>query len=126
VHPVLQSIEEPRIKLGKTLEITGKLFHLVIPFILILLITGFMMLSAADGLHGGLKMLFLSKEVIWSIMTLNFVYMYRKRRAAWKLFSAGKLPEAKAKVRHIPNVLLPINIVLGISALWFGITLRGL
>jgi len=126
VHPVLQSIEEPKIKLGKTLEITGRLFHLVIPFIVTLLATGLMMAISSKGHHGSLKSLFLSKEIIWTLMTMNFTYMYLQRRAAWKLFEVGKLPEAKAKVRLIPNVLLPINILLGILALWLGLTLRGL
>jgi uncharacterized membrane protein len=126
VHPVLQSIEDPKVTLGKTLEITGRLFHLVIPFILTLLATGLMMAIASDGHHGTLKSLFLSKEIIWTVMTLNFSYMYLRRRAAWRLFEAGKLPEAKAKVKHIPNVLLPINIVLGVAALFIGVSLRGL
>jgi len=126
VHPVLQSIDDPRIKLGKTLEITGRLFHLVIPFILILLTTGLMLLYAVDGLEGGLKYVFLSKEIVWTVMTANFSYMYLCRRTAWKLFGAGKFSEAKAKVKHIPNLLLPVNIVLGMAALYLGVTLRGL
>ncbi len=126
VHPILQSIEEPKIKLGKTLEITGRLFHLVIPFIATLLATGLMMVISSKGHHGSLKSLFLSKEIIWTLMTMNFTYMYLQRRAAWKLFEVGKLPEAKVKVRLIPNVLLPVNILLGILALWLGLSLRGL
>ena len=126
VHPVLQRIDDPKVKLGKTLEITGRLFHLVIPFILTLLVTGLMMVIATNGHHGSLKSLFLSKEIIWTVMTLNFTYMYIQRRAAWKLFEAGKLPEAKAKVSKIPNLLLPINIVLGVAALFIGVSLRGL
>jgi uncharacterized membrane protein len=126
VPPVLQSIDDPKVKLGKTLEITGKLFHLVIPFILTLLATGLMMLYAADGLHGDLRQLFLSKEAVWGVMTVNFSYMYLQRRTAWRLFEAGNLPEAKEKVKRIPNLLLPVNIVLGITALYLGISLRGL
>lgn len=126
VHPVLQSMEEPKIKLGKTLEITGRLFHLVIPFIATLLATGLMMAISSKGHYGDLKSLFLSKEIIWMLMTMNFTYMYLHRRAAWKLFEVGKLPEAKTKVRFIPNVLLPVNILLGVLALWLGLTLRGL
>jgi uncharacterized membrane protein len=122
VHPVLQTIEDPRIKLGKTLEITGRLFHLVIPFILTLIVTGLMMATV----YGIVDLLISWKETIWTVMTLNFSYMYLQRRAAWKLFEAGKLPEAKAKVKHIPNVLLPINIILGIAALFIGVSLRGL
>lgn len=126
VHPVLQSIEEPKIKLGKTLEITGRLFHLVIPFIATLLATGLLMAIASKGHQGALKSLFLSKEIIWTLMTLNFIYMYLQRRAAWRLFEAGRLPEAKEKVKLIPNVLLPVNIGLGLLALYFGVSLRGL
>ena len=122
VHPVLQTIEDPRIKLGKTLEITGRLFHLVIPFILTLIVTGLMMAAV----YGTVDLLISWKETIWTVMTLNFSYMYLQRRAAWRLFEAGKLPEAKAKVKHIPNVLLPINIILGIAALFIGVSLRGL
>ncbi|WP_295421076.1 hypothetical protein [Sulfurovum sp.] len=126
VHPVLQSIEEPKIKLGKTLEITGRLFHLVIPFIITLLVTGLMMAIGSQGHHGDLKSFFLGKEIIWTAMTLNFTYMYMQRRAAWKLFEMGKLPEAKAKVKLIPDLLLPVNIALGILALYLGVSLRGL
>ncbi len=126
VHPVLQSIEEPKIKLGKTLEITGRLFHLVIPFIVTLLATGLMMAISSKGHHGELKSFFLSKESIWTVMTLNFSYMYIQRLRAWNLFKETKFSEAKAKVKHIPNVLLPLNIGLGIVALWLGVSLRGL
>ena len=128
VHPALASITDPGIRLGKTLEITGRLFHLVIPFILILLITGVIMVSQTGGheTEAGQGLLFLAKEGIWTLMTLNFVYMYLRRRSAWRLFVAGKLPEAKEAVRHIPNLLLPFNILLGITALYLGVSLRGL
>jgi hypothetical protein len=52
--------------------------------------------------------------------------MYFKRRKAQKLFDMGKLPEAKAVVALIPKFLLPLNIVLGLIALWLGVGLRGL
>jgi hypothetical protein len=58
-------------------------------------------------------------------MVLNFSWMYFKRRQAQKLFDAGDLPSAKEKASLIPKLLLPINIVLGIAALWLGITLGG-
>ncbi|MCF6172831.1 MAG: hypothetical protein L3J44_03500, partial [Campylobacteraceae bacterium] len=33
VHPSMQTIEDPKIKLGKTLMLMGKFFNIVIPFI---------------------------------------------------------------------------------------------
>jgi uncharacterized membrane protein len=142
VHPVIQrggvtdeealksdvmiSMLEPKQRLGITLQITGRLFNLVMPFIAILFATGLMMAIATGGHQGDLKSLFLSKEIIWTVMAVNFTYMYIKRANAWRLFSQGDVAEAKAQLAWIPNVLLPLNIVLGIVALWLGVSLRGL
>ena len=140
VHPNLQLIEDPKVKLGRTLAITGKFFHIVIPFILLLILTAVIMavglgfrVAAVDETGNiisqtayDLYQIVHVKEVVWMVMTANFTWMYFKRRKAQKLFDAGDLPGAKAAAALIPNVLLPINIVLGILALWLGLILRGL
>ena len=84
------------------------------------------MAIATGGHHGDLKSFFLTKEIIWTIMVINYIYMYTKRAKAWKLFSKDEMALAKAQVSLVPNLLLPINIILGIVALWLGVSLRGL
>jgi len=123
---VMSKMLEPIQRLGITLQVTGRLFNLVMPFIVILFATGLTMAIATGGHHGDLKPLFLTKEIIWTVMAVNFTYMYIKRAKAWKLFSEGNVALAKAQLTWIPNVLLPLNIVLGIVALWLGVSLRGL
>lgn len=123
---MVASILEPKQRLGIILQTTGRLFNLVIFFIVALFATGLIMAVATGGHHGALKTLFLSKEIIWTIMTVNFIFMYVRRAKAWKLFSAGDIAGAKAKMKWIPNVFLPLNIVLGLVALWMGVSLRGL
>ena len=139
VHPNLQLIEDPKVRLGRTLAITGKFFNVVIPFILLLILTAVIMAvglgfrAAAVDVDGNIISevamhtynLVHVKEGIWMLMTMNFTWMYIKRRKAQKLFDAGDLAGAKASVTLIPKLLLPINILLGIIALWLGITLRG-
>ncbi|ADV46822.1 hypothetical protein [Nitratifractor salsuginis] len=125
VHPALQSIEDPKVRLETTLRVTGRLFALVAPFILLILLTGLVMVIALDGHHGANKTIFIAKEGIWTVMALNYLFMVFKRARAWKLFQAGDPAAAKAQVANIPNLLLPINILLGVVALWLGITLRG-
>jgi uncharacterized membrane protein len=125
-NDVMDAMLKPKQRLGITLQITGRLFNLVIPFIVILFATGLIMAIATGGHHGDLKSLFLSKEIIWTIMAVNYTYMYSKRAKAWKLFSKGEVALAKAQMSFIPNLLLPLNIVLGIVALWLGVSLRGL
>jgi len=121
VHPTMQSIEDPKIKLGKTLILVGKFFNLVIPFILLVLLTALALVYVTNQTTSHNM-----KFIIWFIMTANFTWMYLKRHKAQKLFDEGKLPDAKATIALIPKLLLPINIVLGIIAIWLGVELRGL
>lgn len=121
VHPVLQSIEEPKIKLGKTLHIVGRLFNLVMPLIVIIALCGVIIIQGT-GMSG---IIVYTKESLWTIMTLNYVYMYIKRTHAQKLFDRGDFASAKEQVRLLPNVLLPLNIVLGVVAIFLGVMLRG-
>ncbi len=121
VHPAMKTIEEPKVKLGKTLEITGRLFNLVIPFIATLLITATLFIVS-----GFKTPLIYAKELIWAVMTLNFIYMYYKRKEAQELFNSDNLAEAKASVKFLPTLLLPINITLGVVAIMLGVVLRGI
>ena len=125
-NDVMDSMLKPKQRLGITLQITGRLFNLVMLFIILLFVTGLMMAIATGGHQGDLKSLFLSKEIIWTVMAVNYAYMYIKRAKAWKLFSKGDVALAKAQMGLIPNLLLPINILLGIAALWLGVSLRGM
>ena len=140
VHPTMQTIEESKIKLGKTLMLVGRFFNIVIPFIILSLISAIFMAvgfgfraSALDSdgnviseVANALYNIVHIKEAIWLIMAMNFALMYYKRAKAQKLFDAGDMVGAKESVALIPKLLLPINIFLGLLALWFGVTLRGL
>jgi uncharacterized membrane protein len=123
---VMVSMLEPKQRLGITLQITGRLFNLVMSFIVLLFVTGLLMAIATGGHHGEMKAVFITKEIIWTVMAVNFTYMYLQRAKAWRLFREGELASAKAQLVWIPNVLLPLNIVLGLIALWLGVSLRGL
>jgi len=122
----IADILEPKQRLGITLQTVGRLFNLVMPFMIILFATGLIMAISLGGHHGELKTLFVSKEILWTIMAVNYGYMYYKRATAWKMFNHGKVKEAKARMKWMANVLLPLNIVLGLVALWMGVSLRGL
>ncbi len=125
VHPSLQSIDNAEIKLGKTLEIVGRLFNLVIPFIVILIFTATVMAVGLGFKGTELYWLVHVKEGIWMLMVINFIYMYIQRRKAQKLYLSGELQGAKMLISKFPNLLLPINIFLGLGAIFAGVTLRG-
>ena len=125
IHPMLQHIEEPKQRLARTLEAVKNLFHLVLPFIVLILLTGLVM-GLAVGTPGTPMGMFVHiKEAIWSVMTVNYVLMVRRRNQAERLFLSGDLAGAKQSLAPLSGVMLPLNIFLGVLALAVGITLRG-
>ena len=126
VHPSLQNIKDEQIRVARILEITSRLFVLVMPFIITLLITG-LMLASIYGLRGktDLSMVVHIKETIWLIMTINYGFMLYLRYKAQLSYLSNDLMNAKKLLSNIAKYLLPINIFLGILALYFGLILRG-
>lgn len=125
VHYSMQEIEEPKIKLGRTLESLRRFFNMVIPSILILLLTAIIMIIALGFKGTSLYSVVIAKEIIWTIMTIVFIIIYIKRKQAQNAFDKDQFPLAKAKLQPIANFLIPLNIVLGVVAIYLGVTLRG-
>ena len=125
VHYSMQNIEEPKIKLGRTLESLRRFFSMVIPSIIILLATAIIMIIALGFKGTELYSTVIAKEAIWIIMTVVFTLVYIKRNQAQKAFDKGEFPLAKQKLQPIANTLIPLNIVLGLIAIYLGVTLRG-
>jgi len=125
VHYSLQDIEDPKIKLGRTLESLRRFFNMVIPMILLLLITAVIMIIALGFKGTPLYSIVIAKEVIWTVMTIIFLSIYIKRNKAQKAFDSGDFANAKKQLTPLAKYLIPINIILGIIAIFLGITLRG-
>ena len=125
VHYSMQNIEEPKIKLARTLENLKRFFNMVIPAILTLLITAIILIITLKLKESELYNIVIIKEIIWSIMTLIFISIYIKRNKAQKAFDIGDFVNAKNNLLPIATYFIPINIVLGLIAIFLGITLRG-
>lgn len=89
VHYSMQNIEEPKIRLGRTLENLKRFFSMVIPSIITLLITAIILILALDFKDTELYKFVIAKEIIWLIMTLIFIVIYIKRDKAQKAFDSG-------------------------------------
>ncbi len=125
VHYSMQNIEDPKIKLARTLELLKRFFNMVIPAILTLLITAIIMIISLGFKGTELYNVVVIKEIIWSIMTLIFITIYIKRVKAQKAFDNNDFLNAKNNLLPIGTYFIPINIVLGLIAIFLGITLRG-
>jgi len=125
VHYSIQNIVEPKIKIERTLENLKRFFNMVIPAILILLITAVIMIIALGFKGTPLYSFVIVKEAIWTIMTIVFIIIYVKRNKAEKAFIAGDFLTAKNNLVPIAKYYIPLNIILGIIAIYLGVTLRG-
>ena len=59
-------------------------------------------------------------------MTVLFVIIYLKRNKAQKLFNESDFKSAKDVLVPLAQWMIPVNIFLGLIALYLGVTLRGL
>jgi uncharacterized membrane protein len=127
VHPVLQQIEDEKVRLAKTLLILKNFFAIVRPMVGVIIITGVIMAMAMNYAQSGtfLAQIVHVKEAIWLIMFVNFVYIVLRRNRAEMLFLSGDIETTKKTLKPISHYLIPINIFLGIIALYLGGVLRG-
>ena len=125
VHYSMQNIEDPKVKLGRTLENLKNFFNIVIPTIITLLITAIIMIVALGFKGTALYNIVIVKEIIWTIMLIIFITIYMKRNKAQKAFDSGDFANTKKQLIPIATYFIPINIVLGLVAIFLGITLRG-
>lgn len=125
VHYSIQNIVEPKIKIERTLENLKRFFNMVIPAIIILLITAIILILTLGFKGTPLYSFVIVKEAIWTIMTVVFITIYIKRNKAEKAFISGDFLGAKNSLVPIAKYYIPLNIVLGIVAIYLGVTLRG-
>ena len=126
VHYSMQNIEEPKIKLGRTIENLKRFFSMVIPSIIVLLITAIIMILGLGLRETTLYNIVIIKELIWSLMTIIFIIVYIKTNKAQKALLNNDLLNAKKYLLPIATYYIPMNILLGIIAIFFGVIIRGL
>ncbi len=125
VHYSMQNILEPKIKLGRTLENLKRFFNILLPFIALLLITALILIFGLEFKNTPLNKFVHMKESIWMAMTLIYITVYIKRNKAQKSFDKEDFKEAKKQLAPIAKIYIPLNIFLGLVAIYLGVTLRG-
>ncbi|WP_297484806.1 hypothetical protein [Sulfurimonas sp.] len=137
-HPAFMSIESPLHRLERISQALKRLFIIVSPFVIILIITAVIMSvglgfrAAAVDANGNvidayamhIYNLVHVKEVIWMIMSANLALMILLRNKAQKLLDKGDSAGAKKSLGLIGNYMVPLNIILGLVAIYLGVTLR--
>ena len=131
-------IESPLHRMERSAHALKRLFWIVSPFVITLIITAVIMAvglgfreAAVDANHNVIDAQAMTlynivhiKEAIWMIMGANLALMMFLRNKAEKLLGKGDATGAKNKLGLIGKYMVPLNIVLGVIAIYLGVFLR--
>ena len=119
-HPSFMLIESPLKRLEHTSKALKKLFLIVLPFVILLFISAFIMIKAYGLSQSPFASFAHAKEAIWSIMFINLIVMIKRRNRAQIAIENGDLVLAKSQLGLIGKFQVPANILLGIIAIFLG------
>ncbi len=126
VYPSLKQIPNEKMMIRTSLRTLRRYFNALFPFIILLALSGIVM-EIGEGYERKdptLGAIVGTKEAIWVLMFLNFLFGYYKIIEAKKRCLASDSPQAKDNIRLIAHYLFTINVFLGLSALYFGLMLE--
>jgi uncharacterized membrane protein YciS (DUF1049 family) len=137
-HTSIMQIESPLHRLERISHALKRLFYIVSPFVIILIITAVIMAvglgfreAAVDANHNVIdeNAMFIYnlvhvKEGIWMLMAANLAGMMWFRAKADKLLVKGDTRGAKNNLTRIGKYMVPVNISLGVAAIYLGVFLR--
>lgn len=124
-HYSFMEIESPQKRLERISHALKRLFYIVLPFVVILLVTAVFMIKGYSISQSDFSMFAYIKEGIWTVMFINLAMMIYRRDKADKLLNAGDFLGAKNQLGLIGKFMVPLNIVLGVSAVFIGTYLSG-
>ena len=122
-HQSFMQIESPAHRLERIAHTLKRLFTIVVPFVIILLVTAIIMIKGYSLSQSEFSVIAHVKEGIWAVMAINLFVMIQRRNRAVRLLNEGDMVGAKFSLELIGKYMVPVNIILGIVAIFLGTTL---
>ncbi|MFA5233654.1 MAG: hypothetical protein WC390_04565 [Sulfurimonas sp.] len=119
-HHSFLEIESPQKRLERIAHALKRLFTIVIPFVIILIVTAVFMIKGYGLSQSDFSRFSHAKEGIWSVMFINLIVMILRRNRGERLLNEGNMVGAKNQIELIGKVMVPLNIILGITAIFLG------
>ncbi len=119
-HASFMEIESPAKRLERIAHALKRLFCIVAPFTIILLVTAIFMIKGYGISNSEFAIFGYAKEGIWTLMFINLTVMILRRNRAVKLLNSGDMVGAKFSLELIGKFMVPLNIVLGVVAIFLG------
>ncbi|MDD5399658.1 MAG: hypothetical protein PHQ93_00530 [Sulfurimonas sp.] len=119
-HQSFLKIESPHKRLEHIAYALKRLFYIVFPFVITLMVTAIFMIKGYGLSESDFSVYAYFKEVIWSVMFLNLMIMIYLRNRGEMLLAKGDMVGAKNQLELIGKIMVPLNIGLGVVAIFFG------
>lgn len=127
IQPVEVDVPDIKIKFGSCVKMIRRYMIFLVPIMGTIIITSLFM-HLGLGFKSGNPATYVmvhTKEALWTFITFNFGYMYIKYRNAKKGFEEENYIEVEENVILVVKYLIPLNFVLAIISVYFGVVLRG-
>lgn len=119
-HQSFLHIESPQKRLEHIAIALKRLFSIVLPFVIVLIITAVFMIKGYGLSQSDFSPFSHAKEGIWTIMFINLIAMIVRRNKGERLLNEGNTLGAKQQLELIGKFMVPLNIVLGLIAIFLG------
>jgi len=127
VRPVISSVEDPVLRYKSCLGMLKKYIYFIIPVMLIL-VSASVFMNVGLGFKYGNPTKFIMvhiKESIWLFMVFNFMLMYIKYSNAKRALKREDFLTTQENIILTVKYLMPLNLLLGMIAIYFGVIIRG-
>ena len=126
VRPIAKKIEDIDEKYGNCLKLLRRFNIFLVPIMLIIFSASFFM-NIGMGFEYGDPTTFIMihvKEAIWLFLVFNFLYMYKKYLNAKKAYKEKDFLVTQENIILITKYLLPLNLIVSLIAVYFGIAIK--
>lgn len=127
IQPVEVDVSDIKIKFGTCMKMIRRYMFLTAPMMGIIIVTSLFM-HLGLGFKNGNPTTYVmvhTKEALWTFIAFNFTYMYFKYVKAQKGLDEENYIEVEENVILMVRYLIPLNLVLAIISVYFGVALRG-
>lgn len=127
IQPVEVEVPDIKIKYSSCIKMLKRYLIFLIPILSIIILSSLFM-HLGMGFKNGNPATYVmvhTKEALWTFIVFNFMYMYLKYRKAKKGLDSENYIEVEENVILMVKYIVPLNLVLALVSVYFGVVLRG-
>jgi len=126
IRPIGKKVENVEQKCLSCLKILKRFNIFLIP-IMFTMLSASLFMNIGMGFEYGDPTAFIMvhiKEAIWIFLAFNFLYMYKKYINAKKAYEQKDFLVAQENIILVTKYLIPLNLVISLMAVYFGIVIK--